>query len=391
MKLIELIGFLCFIIALVILWQFRQILLLVFTAVVVTVVLNRIVRWMMNVLEIPRSRAVPLALVAVLTLFALFIGLVFPPFIRQFQELLLLIPEGFESLINWGNNLIRNPPSWFPPIDSSFFPQYPDLLRQAGNLARNIFGNFFNFFSSSLAVVLQVLLVFVLMLMVLSSPHDYRSLLIRLFPSFYRQRADDIFDRCENTLIHWIQGVSMSSLFVATLSGIGLLILGVPLVLAHALLAGVFNFVPNIGPTLSAVFPVAVALLESPGKAIAVIVLYIIIQNLESYWFSPMVMQKQVSLLPAITLITQIFFATFLGPLGLILALPLAVVAKIWIEEAFVKDVLDQWSSKRGSARQLAPVLQVEEVITTPDPTTDDKPALPESPPKPGRPSDETF
>ena len=77
-----------------------------------------------------------------------------------------------------------------------------------------------------------------------------------------------------------------------------------------------FNFIPNLGPTLSAIFPIFVALLQSPGKAIAVLILYVVIQNVESYWFSPMVMQKQVSLLPAATLIAQIFFATFLGPLG---------------------------------------------------------------------------
>jgi predicted PurR-regulated permease PerM len=84
-----------------------------------------------------------------------------------------------------------------------------------------------------------------------------------------------------------------------------------------------------------------VALLQSPSKALAVLVLYIVIQNVESYWFTPMAMQKQVSLLPAATLIAQIFFTTFLGPLGLILALPLAVVCKTWIEEAWIKDVLD--------------------------------------------------
>ena len=72
------------------------------------------------------------------------------------------------------------------------------------------------------------------------------------------------------------------------------------------------------------------------------LVLYVMIQNLESYWFSPMMMQRRVSLLPAATLIVQLFFANFLGPVGLILALPLAVVCKTWIEEAWIVDVLDQ-------------------------------------------------
>ncbi|MGA1475836.1 MAG: AI-2E family transporter, partial [Prochlorothrix sp.] len=67
------------------------------------------------------------------------------------------------------------------------------------------------------------------------------------------------------------------------------------------------------------------------------------IQNLESYWLTPTVMAKQVSLLPALTLIAQIFFATVFGLLGLILALPLAVVAKVWIQELLVRDILDSW------------------------------------------------
>lgn len=79
---------------------------------------------------------------------------------------------------------------------------------------------------------------------------------------------------------------------------IGLWILQVPLVLAHAVLAGLLNFIPNIGPTLSVVLPMSIALLDAPWKAIAVLILYIAIQNLESYWLTPTVMAKQVALLP---------------------------------------------------------------------------------------------
>ena len=122
----------------------------------------------------------------------------------------------------------------------------------------------------------------------------------------------------------------------------GLLLLRIPFIFAHVILAGVFNFIPNIGPLVSAVFPIAVALLNSPGAAIAVIILYVIVQNLESYWFSPLVMKKQVNLLPAATLIAQIFFATFLGFLGLILALPWAIVVKTWTKEVLIKDILNK-------------------------------------------------
>lgn len=131
--------------------------------------------------------------------------------------------------------------------------------------------------------------------------------------------------------------------FIGVLSGVGLWLLQVPLALAHAVLAGLLNFIPNVGPTLSAVLPITIAFLDAPWKALAVLVLYIIIQNIESYWLTPTVMANQVALLPAITLASQIFFTTLFGALGLLMAIPLAVVVKTWIEEVLFKDILDRW------------------------------------------------
>ncbi|MDT9342445.1 AI-2E family transporter [Trichodesmium erythraeum 21-75] len=179
--------------------------------------------------------------------------------------------------------------------------------------------------------------------MFLVNAQAYRRVGLLLFPSFYRRRADEIISKCEVALGNWFGGIVINSVFVATLSGIGLLLLQIDLVLTHALLAGLLNFIPNIGPTLSVVFPIMIAFLDTPWKIAAVGILYIIIQNIESYWLSPVVMAKQVSLLPAITLGAQIFFTTFFGILGLILALPLTVVAKTWIEETLFKDILDPW------------------------------------------------
>ena len=155
--------------------------------------------------------------------------------------------------------------------------------------------------------------------------------------------------KCEVALANWFGGIVINSVFVATLSGIGLLLLQIDLVLTHALLAALLNFIPNIGPTMSVVFPIMIALLDAPWKIVAVGILYIIIQNLESYWLSPIVMARQVSLLPAVTLASQIFFTTFFGIVGLILALPLTVVVKTWIEETLFKDILDPWQKKSST------------------------------------------
>ena len=350
MKLQTLVSFLCLSIALVILWQFRQIVLLLFTAIVLATALNSLIRLIQKQLGWHRPRALLAAIAVVAIVGILLLAVVVPPFVSQFQELLTLIPQGFEDLIFWLDQISENPPPWLPQDQDIALPDFPTLLQQVWGVSSQVFGNFIAFFSSSAAILLQLLLSAVLTLMLSADPLAYRRLLIRLFPSNYRRRADEILDKCETALLGWLGGVSLSSLFVALMSFAGLLLLRVDFAFAHAVLAGIFNFIPNIGPTLSVVFPLGVALSNSIASAITVAILYIVIQNLESYVLQPTIMKHQVSLLPAATLISQLFFATFFGPVGLVLALPLTVVSRVWIEEAWIKDYLDH--TKANDAKE---------------------------------------
>jgi predicted PurR-regulated permease PerM len=121
------------------------------------------------------------------------------------------------------------------------------------------------------------------------------------------------------------------------------LILGIPLPLVNAILAGLLEFIPNVGPTLSVIPPALLALSEQPWKIAAVIALYFGIQQVESLVIVPLVMKSQASLLPAVTLVAVVFFGSFFGFLGVFLAVPLVIVLQTWIEEALVKDVLNKW------------------------------------------------
>ncbi|NJL40919.1 MAG: AI-2E family transporter [Leptolyngbyaceae cyanobacterium SM1_4_3] len=358
MKLGQWLGFLCLAIALVILWQIRQMLLLVFTAVVLATALNSVVQRFQRA-GMRRVAAVALTLGLLFLVNILFIVLIVPPFLDQFLRLVELLPSAFAEALEWVEDLINQQPTWLPELE---LPTPSNLTRELQPLFRNLIENFFAFFSNSLTAVLQFLLVIVLTIMFLADPTSYRQALLQLFPSFYRRRADEILVKCEVSLGNWLAGILINSLFIAALSGVGLWILQIQLVLAHALLAGLLNFIPNIGPTLSVIFPLTIALLDAPWKAIAVIVLYLVIQQIESYWLTPTVMAQQVSLLPAATLVAQIFFASFFGFLGLLLALPLTVVAKTWVEEVLIKDILDPWDKQP----QWRPVGATESLATLP-------------------------
>ena len=341
MKLSQWLGLFCLMIAGYLLWQIRQLLLLLFMAIVLTTALNRLVRSLER-FNLQRKSAVGLTLLTACLLTVLFFWVIVPPFVEQLQNLVTLVPKAWERIQEFASTLQAKELEWdwFPPF---LVNQNP--LDSLQTLVPRVFQNFFSFFSNFVTAFLQVLFVFALTVMMLLNPQGYRSSALKLFPSFYRRRADEILTLSEVALGNWLTGILINCIFIGLLSGLGLWALQIKLVLVHALMAGILNFIPNIGPAASVVFPIMIALLDEPWKIWAVLVLYFIIQNIESYWLTPIVMAKQVSLLPAVTLIAQIFFASTFGLLGLLLALPLTVVVKTWVEEAIFKDILDRWQT----------------------------------------------
>ncbi len=351
MKLGDWVSLLCLIAVGYILWQIRPLLLLFFAAIVIALALNSLTRQICK-FNVPRRLAIPLAIFLSVVIASLFILGIVPPFIQQFRLLVDLLvsfsqtlPTRLAALQTYLPERIR-----LPEVGD-----FIDWITAPDSAVIDVFGNFFSFFNSSLRVLLQALFVLVLALMMLTNPSAYLEGILLLFPSFYRQRARAILSKCELALGNWLAGIIVSSMFVFACSFIGLMVLGVDLAFAHALLAGILNFIPNLGPTLSMGFPLVVVLLSAdPWKAIAVIILYVIIQQIESYWVTPAIMAHQVSLLPAFTLIAQIFFASIFGFLGLLLALPLTVVAKTWIQELLIQDVLNHWDLSPTSRRHQA-------------------------------------
>ena len=130
----------------------------------------------------------------------------------------------------------------------------------------------------------------------------------------------------------------ISSLSVGLLSLIVLYVFDVKYAISNAIIAMVLNIIPNIGPVLSAVFPISIALIDNLWKPLLVLGSYIIIQNIESYIIMPSIMKKKTNLLPGLTLISQFGFTFIFGPLGLILSLPLAVVIQVVIKEISNQD-----------------------------------------------------
>lgn len=338
-------GLIALIISLYILWQIRQVVLLLFAAIILATVLNRVVRRLQRS-RVKRGFAIAITIIILLAVIIGFFALVVPSIVEQLQQLVDIVPQVSQRLRTWFERLQS-------VIPGSMLEQFQEfrglenLTQQVQTWLSRLLDNFFVFVNNSFSVVLSILLFLVLTIMLLANPAQYRRIFTLAFPAFYRKRVDEILNECEASLVGWIKGTLIAMGVIGLVSFIGLSILGVPLPFVNATLAGLLEFIPSVGPTLSVIPPAVIALLDAPWKSLAVILFYIAIQQFESLVLVPIIMKQEVDLLPVFTILAVVVFASLFGFLGLLLAIPLLIVVQIWLKEVLVKDILNHWNSNK--------------------------------------------
>ena len=327
-----------------IVWTLREFLLLIICSLVISNIVCNLSNQIQKGLKIPRSISLFLVLAVIsVIIFTIFI-LVLPPFIKEFNEILVDIPNGLSKI----NILINTNLNKF---NSLFYGEQSENVIDIFSLINNVvtipdvstiakaiqesFKNLINIAGNLGSGLLRLIFVLAVSLMISIEPKQYKENVLLLIPKNYRNKFRNILEKCNIALANWTFSMVISSLSVGLLSLIVLSILDVKYVVSNALIAMVLNIIPNIGPVISGIFPISIALLDNFWKPLAVLGSYVIIQNIESYIIMPSIMKKKANLLPGLTLISQFGFTFIFGPLGLILSLPLAVVIQVLIKESF--------------------------------------------------------
>jgi len=334
-------------ITLLIVWTLRDFLLLIICSLVISNIVCNLCNQIQKGLKIPRSLSLFLVLTVIsVIVFTIFI-LVLPPFIKEFNEILVDIPNGLSKInilintnLNKFNVLLYGEQSE-NVIDIFSLINNVVTIPDASTIAKAIqesFKNLINIAGNLGSGLLKLIFVLAVSLMISIEPKQYKENILLLIPKNYRNKFRNILEKCNTALANWTFSMVISSLSVGLLSLIVLSILDVKYVVSNALIAMVLNIIPNIGPVISGIFPISIALLDNFWKPLAVLGAYVIIQNIESYIIMPSIMKKKANLLPGLTLISQFGFTFIFGPLGLILSLPLAVVIQVLIKESF-KDI----------------------------------------------------
>jgi predicted PurR-regulated permease PerM len=170
---------------------------------------------------------------------------------------------------------------------------------------------------------------------------------LRLLPPRMRERGADVLQATGGTLRWWFAGQAVDMLVVGLLSWAGLAALGVPLAPTLALIAGLLNFVPFIGALAGAVPAVLVALGQGMDQALSVALLFLAVQTLEGNVIAPLIQRRTVRLPPALTILSQTVLGTLFGPMGLILATPLAAAGMVVVRMVYVESVLEHGEDRR--------------------------------------------
>lgn len=206
------------------------------------------------------------------------------------------------------------------------------------------------FFSSTFGVFGDLYVVLFIGIFLTVSPRTYIDGIVELVPERGQKRTSEIFRELGEQLRKWIKGKLLSMFVVFVMTAIGLAILGIPLWLVLALLAGALSFVPNFGPILALVPAVLVALMQGPQTALYVAALYILIQFIESNFITTLIQQKMVNMPPALVISAQMVLGAITGSWGLLLSTPLTVILMVVIKQLYIRKRSDDGKS-RASGR----------------------------------------
>ncbi|HEY0844398.1 MAG TPA: AI-2E family transporter [Noviherbaspirillum sp.] len=318
-----------------------NVVLLVFSAILIAILLNdasrALARWF------PLSHGIALVLVLALVVAVLIAGGWFlaPQAVSQVNQLVADLPAALQRLREYleSHPTLKEAVGMLPPPDQ-MLKNTSSLMAQAGSVFSGLLGSLGN-------------LVFILFVAIYlaAQPGIYTRGVIKLLPPQRRGRGRAVVEELGTTLSLWLRGKLLSMLVVGTVTGIGLTLLDVPLALALGVVAGLFDFIPYIGPIFAAVPAVLIAFSQSPTLALYVVILFAGVQMLEGYLLAPLIDRKMVSLPPALTITMQVLMGLAFGLIGIALATPLTAVIAVTIAMLYVEDVLDDQVELPGDAK----------------------------------------
>lgn len=303
-----------FLLSLYLLFQIRQVLVLLFVSLVLMSALNPTVTRLER-LRLPRGLAILIIYFLVLAVLVLIIAGIIPPLVDQTTVLVNRLPQYGQAL-------------GLPTFDHNFIASQLDQL---GHLSANILKITLGVFGNLISLFILAVITFYLLI----ERKNLKGYLLFLFGDDGERKAQDFVDKLEEKLGGWVRAQLMLMFIVGLMAYFGLRLLGIDFALPLALLAGILEIIPNIGPTVSAVPAVLAGLAISPLMGLAVAALYFLIQQIENTLIVPQVMAKGTGVNPLFTILALAIGFKLAGVIGSVLSIPTVLLIQVVASEVF--------------------------------------------------------
>ena len=193
-------------------------------------------------------------------------------------------------------------------------------------------------FSSSFGMLSDLYIILLLAAFFITSPSTYTKGIIMLLPSKAKEKGTKIIFKINALLKGWLKVQLIGIVFIGVLTAIALSIIGIPMVLTLALLAAIFNFIPNFGMLLALIPAVLIGLTHSMGTALIIIAVYSFIQFLQNAIQQPVIQTKIIKIPPALTITAQIALGLLAGFWGILLATPVIIIIIVLVKELYINE-----------------------------------------------------
>ncbi len=329
-----------FALILAVLWQGANVILLIFAGGLLAVFFRALSETLSKYTPLSHGLALTLVLLSIVGLIALGGWFLAPSVQTQFTDLTDQLPAVYEmaqrqlSKYPLGRKIVEN----MPTAQQFVF----------GAKSTNIFSRVTGMFSTVFDVVVNTLIVLMTAVYFAFSRDTYKEGILKLVPKKREQRAREILSVIHNTLKSFLLGISGSMTINGTLTFLGLWFLGIPFAIPLGIIAGLMSFIPNIGPLIAAAPAVIIALAQSPTQALYVLILYLAVQNLDGFIFTPLIQKRAVSIPPVLIIAAQLMLAVIFGFLGLLLAVPIVASVFVMVKMIYVEDILNRQVEIKG-------------------------------------------
>jgi predicted PurR-regulated permease PerM len=340
------------------LYRFYQVVFILFIAIVMGTVIRPAVTWLHR-RGLPRMAGVILVYLVLFALLISFVLLLFPLVVEQGTAMAAAVPGYYQSLREW----MANYPNLLIVRLSEFLPAtIPGLepVQQTGQQMLASAGQALGYVAST-AKIFFMTTAFLLLAFhwTLDGPRTIQSLL-PLVPKGQRESIRELIASIETKVGFYIAGQSVLCLIIGIMALVAYLLIGLPNVLVLALVAGVLEAVPMVGPLLGAIPAALVALSIAPSRLVWVIVATIVIQQVENSLLVPRVMRKAVGVNPFVSLLAIFAFSSFFGLAGALMAIPMAAILQLLLNRfVFHPEAMDAGiSTGRDRASRLRYAVQ---------------------------------